>query len=528
MGCALLKIVRVSAPQSLVHRLTLGLLLVASLAIPAAAQEGIMAPAGFADRFALIGQVAPRHARDIAASDWSIGAEGMDRDFTDYEAWRDYLGPSGVKRARIQSGWAKTEKRPGRYDFAWLDRIVDDMNAQGVAPWISLSYGNPIHPGGGTANRDSPLPSGAAREAWLNYVRALVRRYRTKVRDWEIWNEPDHQGEAITAADYAQFAFETARVVRAERADARIVLGAFTGGVLPATDAPVESVRRPAYAQSVLRDFTRLAGPGFAHAVTYHGYAINPDNIYPSVARFRALVAGVDPSLAVWQGENGAPSLNQQLFAMRNGWWTEELQAKWLLRRMLGDRARNIPTSSYGMAEMHYPAAVESSARFATAASQRSATWSKNSKGLLETRRFAPGTPDDDRRVLRPKMGYRALQNITSIFDATLRPVVADCRVLDDPDSYAVHAFAREDGARALAVWRKSHPPGERPLHSEVTLRCADLGFAEAPHYVDLLTGGVYRTTGVATAEGTGFTATAVPVADTPALLIDPRLVAIQ
>jgi hypothetical protein len=37
------------------------------------------------------------------------------------------VGPLGVKKARIQGGWAKTEKQPGVYNFGWLDNIVFDM-----------------------------------------------------------------------------------------------------------------------------------------------------------------------------------------------------------------------------------------------------------------------------------------------------------------------------------------------------------------------------------------------------------------
>ena len=62
--------------------------------------------------FVYLGTIRPRHAREIESSNWSIGAETMDRDYTIYRNWRNYLGPLGAKKARIQSGWAKTEKEP--------------------------------------------------------------------------------------------------------------------------------------------------------------------------------------------------------------------------------------------------------------------------------------------------------------------------------------------------------------------------------------------------------------------------------
>jgi hypothetical protein len=74
-----------------------------------------------------IGVLETRSAKDLPKSDWwTIGAETMDRDYTIYKNWREYLGPLGAKKARIQSGWNKTEKEPGVYDWAWMDEIVND------------------------------------------------------------------------------------------------------------------------------------------------------------------------------------------------------------------------------------------------------------------------------------------------------------------------------------------------------------------------------------------------------------------
>ncbi len=90
--------------------------------------------------FRYLGKVKPRHARDIRSSNWSVGAETMDRDYTVYKHWKEYLGPLGIKKARIQSGWAKTEKTRGNYSWEWIDEIVFDMVDQGVEPWVCLYY----------------------------------------------------------------------------------------------------------------------------------------------------------------------------------------------------------------------------------------------------------------------------------------------------------------------------------------------------------------------------------------------------
>ena len=485
---------------------------------PAAAQE--TGDPAFAERFTLLGQVQSRSARDIADNPWSIGAEAIDRDYSTYDKWRAYLGPLGVKRARVQSGWARTDAGGGRYDFGWLDPVIDGIRADGVVPWMSLSYGNERYVGGGTSRRDSPLPSGAGRAAWLAYVKATATRYRGRVAEYEIWNEPD-LNPLLTAEGYGRFAFETAAAVRAADPKARIVFGAFAHGW--SRTGPAR-----AFATTALRTFMALGGR--ADALTYHAYAINPDAVYADVEDFLATIRAIDPRIEVRQGENGAPSLNQAGYALRNLWWTEETQAKWLLRRMLGDWARGVPTSISSLTEMHYAPAAEMGLTWQKARGEtRAIATAKQYKGLLETRRYAPGTPEDDRTVVRTKMGYVAMQAVTAIFDSALRPVPVRCTVTGTRVPVAVHGFRRADGAAALAVWRSGDAPGDRTMHEAIGIDCPGFALPADARYVDLLTRATYATRGVvASAPGTmgGTTRVAgLPVYDAPVLLVDARLV---
>jgi hypothetical protein len=132
------------------------------------------------------------------------------------------LGKLGAKGIRLQGGWAKCEKQPGVYSWEWLDKVVDDALSQGVQPWIQTSYGNPIYNGGGTTGLGGSLPSSPeALAAWDNWVRALVQRYKDRVKEWEIWNEPDLNakhptiGSPVTAEDYAKLFIRTAEIIDA-------------------------------------------------------------------------------------------------------------------------------------------------------------------------------------------------------------------------------------------------------------------------------------------------------------------------
>lgn len=82
----------------------------------------------------LIGTLPTRTTHELGASDWSVGCETLDRDYADFDSYKPYLSELGVTSARIQSGWARCEKQKGRYDFAWIDHIVDGMLEEGCSP----------------------------------------------------------------------------------------------------------------------------------------------------------------------------------------------------------------------------------------------------------------------------------------------------------------------------------------------------------------------------------------------------------
>ena len=65
-----------------------------------------------------IGRVTPKASVDIKKSKMGIGFEKLDRNVFDPEKAYDKLAKVGVKWVRIQSGWQRTEREKGVYDFA--------------------------------------------------------------------------------------------------------------------------------------------------------------------------------------------------------------------------------------------------------------------------------------------------------------------------------------------------------------------------------------------------------------------------
>jgi hypothetical protein len=437
-------------------------------------RPGASKPAGEVE-LQLLGYVRPRHARAIAASNWSVGAETMDRDFTIYRNWKAYLGPLGVKRARIQSGWARTERAKGVYDWAWLDEIVHDMFDQGVRPWVCLSYGNPLY--GGDAKLHSALPAGEeALAAWDRFVRALVERYGKDVDEWEVWNEP-----ALTDA-YIDFFTRTAQAVRAAQPKAKI-LGLALGGLK--TQGGAKQI--PAFLEALAkRDKLHLVD-----GVTYHGYALNPDAL--SIAEARAAAAKIAPHVTLFQGEAGAPS-ERSIMMLGKHDWTETAQAKWVLRRLLCDLHEGIPSSYFSIIDMRYPNAF-------------------NRKGLLWA--------NDDLTVHHAKESYRAVQHLTAVFDAGLKPVADVRHTSSAARRCALHAYRRDAAGVIVVIWFNDKAPAAENETIPVTLTLTGVDFRE-PVYVDLRTGQVFAVPAHRwSKDAKGLTFADLPVYDSPMLIAE-------
>ena len=289
--------------------------------------------------FPFLGKIKPRLAKEIVSSSWSIGGETLDRDFAVYANYKKFLGPLGTKHIRLQAGWAKCEKKPGVYDWAWLDEIVNDALAQGVQPWLETSYGNSIYPGGGGTGLGAGLPkSPEALRAWDAWVKALMTHFKDRVHEWEIWNEPDG-GHGITASEFAEFHLRTATIIRAEQPTARIYAFALAN---PGKTEFIETVLKLAKERGQL---------GLIDAITVHGYPPNPDHI--GIDLVRRVAARYSPTIEIRQGETGAPS-GETVGALRELSWTELKQAKWDLRRMLANHGKDVPFNLFTLCELKY------------------------------------------------------------------------------------------------------------------------------------------------------------------------------
>ena len=446
----------------------------------------------------VVGQLKTRDAKETKSSTWSIGGETLDRDYTDYQSYKTYLGPLGAKRIRLQGGWSKCEKEKGKYDFAWLDAVIPDAASRGVAPWVELSYGNPIYEGGGEAKLAGHIPtSPEALAAWDNWVRAMVTRYKDQVPEWEIWNEPDLNPKH-TGTEIGQFYIRTARLVKSIQPNARLIaLG-------------MASVTKLDFIKDFYETLKKENALDLVDIHTYHGYAHNPDTSYPKIEEMRKLIWTYKPGVVFMQGENGAPSQAKgtTVGAMTDQDWTELTQAKWDLRRMLGDHGRGIATNLFTISDIHYAAGDH--------------MVGINSKGLLQT--------NPDKTIKRPKLSYKAAQHVFSLFDDQIERL-ADNKLTVSQATVNAFAYRRgpaaggpasrkKSGGSLVTLWSKEARPAETYEPKLTTLTVE--GEFRQPVFVDLITGKVYEIPQSAwTKVGKTHTFTVLPVPDYPVLIAD-------
>jgi hypothetical protein len=425
-----------------------------------------------------IGTVKPRSTDDIKSSNWIIGCETLDRDLTDYEQYKTYIKPLGIKRLRMQAGWAKTEKVQGVYDWAWLDKIINDAAMRGYEPWLETAYGNPIYKGGGGINLSAGIPtSDEALKAWDKWVAALVTRYKDKVKEWEVWNEPNFGGNDFnTPEKIADLNIRTAEIIKKIQPEAKI-----SGLSLGHIDLK--------YADTFFKILHKKKKLKLFDNMTYHDYVYNPDGNNEIVADLRRVLDKYSTKVKLRQGENGCPSFSDGSGrgAITDYNWTEIAQAKWITRRMLGNLGHDMECSILGIIDMNYGATNGPIHRM-------------NVKGIIES--------DSTKRAIRPKMAYYAMQHVAAIFDDNLMRINqleethnANLKVGKDAIMYnrgtdrslAVYGYAHKTTKKQVfTIWNDEYIPTSTNTPKNINFTVMNGNF-DTPVYVDILTGGVYE-----------------------------------
>lgn len=440
--------------------------------------------------FKHIGTLIPKNIHEIETSRWTLGCETIDREYSDYNAFKEYLPALGIRRIRLQGGWARTEKDPGIYDFAWLDQIIDDALSRGLEIWLETDYGNPAYEGGGGRTLAGGFPtSEIALAAWDKWIEAMAARYKGKVRDWAMWNEPDIN-KKHTPTDIADFNIRTAEIIKRIIPDARIA-------------ALSLATLDPNFMDQCLKRLAEKDKLDLFTWVIYHGYTMNPDAAYTNVVKIREIVKYYSPRLKLWQGENGVQSEWRQSGALSKYPWTELTQAKWDARRMLGDIGHDVDSTVFTAADLDY----------------RTTSFHNGlvRYGLIKTTGATEGF-----RVLKVKMAYYAVQNVVSVFNDSVK-LIPDypCKVTCMQPMAVYGHKVKNSGQQIVVFWDKSKVPGNSNDTVSAALKITG-GHFKNPVWIDIITGNVYKIpTEKVSIEDDSVTFTEIPVYDAPVIITD-------
>ncbi len=453
-----------------------------------------------------IGTIKPRGAREVGRSNLTIGCEMLDRDYGDFEQFKAYIEPLGIKRIRLQAGWAKTEKVKGVYDFAWLDRQVDYLCEQGMDVLMETSYGNPIYPGGGGAALSDGLPHGevglAAWDAWVN---ALASHYKDRVMDWSTWNEPSNC-KGNTPEAVAENNIRTAEIIKRHIPDARIA-------------GLVISWPNVRFAEPYMKVLAENGKTGLFEWMIYHNYSTNPDTIFPAVDKFTKMIHQYAPSMKVWQGEAGATSNPHYSTAISSAPWNSELtQCKWNARRMIGDLGHDIESLVFTF----YDPAYDQPERYTKFVDP---IWIRTREDRF-MKRMGLIKCNEDGEVLKVKPAYYTVQNIASVFDSSLEPVIGFACDVECEKETAVYLFnEKTSGQKLLAFWDRSAHPDNTNETTLARFTLTGITF-EKPVWVDMVTGAIYELpVERVIAEGGKTILKDIPVYDAPALIMEKNIV---
>ena len=473
------------------------------------------------ERLIPAGKLPQKTSLDISFSKIGIGFEKLDRAVFDPEKAYDKVARIGIKKIRLQSGWQRTEKEKGVYDFAWLDDIVDNLIRRGMEPWLCLCYGNPLYTPLAEvvfgAVGCPPVNTEEAMNAWINYVKTVAEHYKGRVSFYEIWNEPDcpyswkhvdgeEKDMLRDAREYGAFSEATANAVKAVDPDARVGINiahlhdlSFLNNALAVGDLP--------------------------HAidsVTYHNYSTNDQRRVEFIQAMRRLLDMYNPALTLVQGESGAQSRSDGHGAMHHYAWNPEKQTKLLLRILLQDLYCDVEFTSY-FSTMDMIEALHGRV--------------DNKASYLDFGYFGviSATFDEDGRATgnyTEKPSYYALSALCSLFEGDIKPaphlvysreVMTSRRMAGkdcNDETIRILPFTLSDGRSALTYWNAT--PILTATYEGTTTIAIHVTDPASIELIDLRDGTVYKLPEQMIVDlGSGFVRLLnLPITDCPVALV--------
>ena len=232
----------------------------------------------------------------VGASQIWMSAEDADREL-------DAAALTNARWMRVHVDWHAVEKVKGEYDWGYVDHWIDGARARGMRVLGLITNTPDWAKAPGTALYAPPTEAAD----YAGFAAAVAKRYRDRVTDWEVWNEPNlprFLGFAESrAAVYVGLLKAAYPAIKAVQPNSTVI----SAGLSPAV-----GVDGPA---NFLNDMYVNGAKGYFDAVAMHPYvfptglAADPDNAWSDLARAHdVMTLNGDGDKKVWMTEFGAPT----------------------------------------------------------------------------------------------------------------------------------------------------------------------------------------------------------------------------
>jgi polysaccharide biosynthesis protein PslG len=98
----------------------------------------------------------------------------------------DRIAGAGIGWIRVDMNWFQMEPGRDSYNWGFMDTVVNQARARGLEVFATLAY-TPAWANGTGNIADPPLDTAD----WYDFVFDTVSRYKSKVKYWGMWNEPN-------------------------------------------------------------------------------------------------------------------------------------------------------------------------------------------------------------------------------------------------------------------------------------------------------------------------------------------------
>ncbi len=198
------------------------------------------------------------------------------------------------------SVWVKVEPQKGKWNFTQLDKEVEMAREHGVEMMLVLgttpTWASARPDEGGCCGPASPkgTKAEAARASdWRDYVTQVARRYRGRVRVYELWNEPDvarfYSGSPEKLAELNQQAYEALKAVD------------------PGITVVSSSMSGSGTALPFLQRYLAAGGGNSADVIGYHFYVgkRTPEAMLEQIEQVKSALHQAGVNKPLWNTETG-------------------------------------------------------------------------------------------------------------------------------------------------------------------------------------------------------------------------------